>query len=195
MARTPSRMKDLGSIAYPFTLKDSFEKTFILNDSRGKPLLIMFICNHCPFVKHIFNEIIAVGNFYQKKGFSVYAINSNDYASYPDDSPENMKKEVTERSMEFPYLVDEDQTIAKKYEAACTPDFFIYDETHKLIYRGQFDASRPGNDVPVTGDDLKFALDQWVQKKEVVNNQKPSLGCNIKWKSGKEPDYYLNPTN
>jgi len=142
----------------------------------------MFLCNHCPFVKHVRGELAALGRDYQARGVGVVAINSNDYIAYPADSPDLMRKESAEAGYTFPYLVDESQSVAKAFAAACTPDFFLFDATAKLVYRGQLDGSRPGNEVPVTGRDLRLALDSLLAGKPVSENQIPSLGCNIKWK-------------
>jgi len=143
----------------------------------------MFICNHCPFVKHVREELARLGRDYRSKGVEIVAINSNDVANYPDDSPEKMKDEVAQAGYTFPYLFDETQDVARAYEAACTPDFFLFDRRHQLVYRGQLDDSRPGNGVPVTGKDLRRAIDAVLAGQPVDQNQMPSMGCNIKWKA------------
>jgi thiol-disulfide isomerase/thioredoxin len=175
-----------------------------LSDFAGaRALLVMFICNHCPFVKHIAHGLVDLGNVYQSKGVAVVAINSNDVEKHPDDRinsndvekhpddrPLMMAEEVVSRGYTFPYLFDETQETAKAYRAACTPDFFVYDQDRKLVYRGQLDDSRPSNDMPVTGADLRAALDAVIEGRPVNEDQKPSIGCNIKWKPGNEPDYF-----
>ena len=158
--------------------------------SSERATLVMFICNHCPFVKHVADQLAALGNEYQAKGVAVIAISSNDVSSHPDDSAAKMVEEAKLRGYEFPYLYDETQEVAKSYKAACTPDFFLFDGDRKLVYRGQLDGSRPGNDVPVTGKDLRAALDAVMGPGRVPDEQIPSLGCNIKWKPGNAPDYF-----
>ncbi|MFA3783482.1 thioredoxin family protein [Melioribacteraceae bacterium 4301-Me] len=184
MAATPSAMIELGTTAPHFNLPDTISgKSMDLDELKSKhATVVMFICNHCPYVKHILSELVKLTNEYIQKGISFIAINSNDVISYPEDSPENMKKLAQEMGFAFPYLYDETQQVAKAYHAECTPDFFVYDKDLKLVYRGQFDDSRPKNNIPVTGKDLKNALDCILQGKEVDKNQKPSIGCNIKWK-------------
>lgn len=150
----------------------------------------MFICNHCPYVKHVRGELAKIGREYQAKDVAVIAINSNDATKYPADSPEKMKQESQEAGYTFPYLFDETQEIAKTYRAACTPDFFLFDGKQKLVYRGQLDDSRPGNNVPVTGKDLRAALEAVLSGQPVSPKQTPSMGCNIKWKPGNEPAYF-----
>lgn len=184
MARTPSNMLPLGTKASDFKLKDvqtgSF-KTF--NDVSGsKGTLVMFICNHCPFVKHIEDELVKLGLDYMNKGIGVVAISSNDIEKYPADSPEKMKELAEEKGYSFPYLFDETQSVAKSYDAACTPDFYLYDAEAKLAYRGQLDDSRPGSEIPVTGKDLRAAIEAVIAGRTPGTDQKPSLGCNIKWK-------------
>ncbi|HTV63863.1 MAG TPA: thioredoxin family protein [Verrucomicrobiae bacterium] len=190
MAMTPSTMLALGTPAPDFKLPDTGGKMVSLSDFRGKPVLVMFICNHCPFVKHIRSGLAKLGHDYQSRGVGMAAICSNDVANYPDDSPERMKEEARAAGYVFPYLYDESQSVAKAYRAACTPDFYLFDTEHRLVYRGQFDDSRPGNALPVSGKDLRAALDAVLTGKEVSQNQKPSIGCNIKWKTGQEPDYF-----
>lgn len=192
MAQTPSTMSlPLGADAPDFTLPDPSGKLFSLADFKGAPAcLVMFLCNHCPFVVHIREELARLAKEYQKRGVAIVGINANDVARYPDDSPEKMAELSREVGFSFPYLYDETQATAKAYRAACTPDFFLFDRKLKLVYRGQFDDSRPGNGIPVTGLDLRAALDSVVAAKPVAGRQKPSIGCNIKWKVGKEPDYF-----
>jgi peroxiredoxin len=191
MAATPSTMLPLGTPAPPFALPDTNGRTVSLDDFAGAPaLLVMFICNHCPFVKHIASELAALGRAYQERGAAIVAINANDVANYPDDRPEKMAAEVDSRGYTFPYLYDESQEIAKAYRAACTPDFYVFDNDQKLIYRGQVDDSRPGNGVPVTGSDLRAALDAALAGTAPAAEQKPSIGCNIKWKAGNAPEYF-----
>lgn len=191
MAKTESTMLKLGSKVPKFNLKN-FDGSFVeIDQYKNKSLFIMFICNHCPFVKHLEHKLAELGNLYLQKGVGVIAINSNDPVDYPEDSPEKMKEKVKELGYKFPYLFDSDQEIAKKFQAACTPDFYIFDKNHELVYRGQFDDSRPGNNIPVTGKNIIEALDALIIGKKINSDQKPSLGCNIKWKSGNEPNYYL----
>ena len=189
MAMTPSTMLLLGTTAPDFKLPDTNSNAVTLSDFRGKPLLVMFICNHCPFVKHIRAALAKLGKDYQSRA-GIVAISSNDVDNYPDDSPAKMKSEAKSAGYTFPYLFDESQAVAKAYRAACTPDFYLFDASHKLVYRGQFDDSRPGNGIPVTGKDLRAALDAVLSGKTVSQDQKPSIGCNIKWKAGQEPDYF-----
>lgn len=193
MVKTASTMLPLGIPAPDFQLVNVDGRTLSLADFRGQPaLVVMFICNHCPFVKHLATELARFATDYQARGAAVIAINSNDTASHPDDSPERMIHEVEERGYTFPYLFDEDQSVAKSYHAACTPDFFVFDKDQRLVYRGQFDASRPGNDVPVTGADLRRAVDCVLAGQPLTGEQRPSIGCNIKWRTGQEPNYF-NP--
>lgn len=189
MALTPSTMPELGREAPLFSLPDTQGNTVSLADfSQAPALVVMFICNHCPYVKHIRKQLAEIGSEFQKKGVAVVAINSNDIENYPEDSPEKMAAEVRQYGYTFPYLLDESQQIAKAYEAACTPDFFVYDSSQKLAYRGQFDESRPGNSIPVTGSHLRQAVEA-VLAGQAIEQQVPSIGCNIKWKSGNEPNY------
>jgi peroxiredoxin len=192
MARTPSTMLELGTPAPDFSLPEpATGKIMSLADFRGAPgLLVIFMCNHCPYVKHIRHALADFAREYQPKGLKIVGINANDADNYPDDSPAKMVEEVNELNLTFPYLYDENQAVAKAYRAACTPDLYLFDAAQKLIYRGQFDASRPGNNIPVTGADLRAAVDALFAGKPVSTDQKPSLGCNIKWKPGNEPDYY-----
>ena len=184
-------MLSLGAKAPDFALPDTEGRLVRLSDFQGAPaLLVIFMCNHCPYVKHIADELARFAKEYQAKGVAIVGINSNDAANYPDDSLEKMREEVKLRGYTFPYLYDETQEVAKAYRAACTPDFFLFDKEHRLVYRGQFDDSRPSNGVPVTGKDLRAALDAVLSGKPVPPDQKPSLGCNIKWKPGNEPEYF-----
>ncbi len=192
MVKTASTMLPLGTQAPDFSLVNTDSQTVSLSDFSGKPaLLVMFICNHCPFVKHIAEELSVLGREYQSRGAGIVAISSNDSTKHPEDSPEQMVHESENRGYVFPYLFDEDQAVAKAYKAACTPDFFLFDGEQKLAYRGQLDASRPGNGIPVTGTDLRSALDAILSGQPVTENQIPSIGCNIKWVESKEPEYFL----
>ena len=190
MVATASTMTPLGTQAPEFTLPDTAGGTRSLSDFSGVPLLVMFICNHCPFVKHIAAKLADLGHEYQARGFGIVAINSNDAAKYAEDGPEKMAEEARCRGYSFPYLFDESQDVARAYTAACTPDFFVYDGDHRLVYRGQLDDSRPGNEIPVTGADLRAALDAVIEGRPALTEQKPSVGCNIKWKPGNEPGYF-----
>ncbi len=193
MVAVNSVMVPIGTEAPDFQLKDTSGKIVRRDDFRGKRgLLVMFICNHCPFVKHIQSELVKLTIEYQEKGIGILGINSNDADKYPEDSPEKMREEIKKAGYTFPYLYDETQEVAKKYKAACTPDFFLFDENFKLVYRGQFDDSRPGNGKLITGIDLRTALDCLLQNKPIPEHQKPSIGCNIKWKPGNEPEYFLS---
>lgn len=191
MARTPSTMLELGTPAPAFSLPEpATGKVVSLEDFAERPILIAFICNHCPYVIHIHERLVQLAQEYQQQGVAVVAINSNDVATYPDDSPEKMAEQAKTHAYSFPYLFDDSQAIAKAYQAACTPDLYLFDRHHKLFYRGQFDDSRPSNDEPVTGTDLRHALDRMLESMYPPAEQKPSLGCNIKWKEGNEPDYF-----
>lgn len=191
MALTPSTMLELGTEAPDFSLPDSEKHVFHLAEVRGKkPFLVMFICNHCPYVKHIEKELSSLTREAQEKGMAVFGINSNDTVSYPEDSPEKMSLEKKRLGYTFPYLVDSSQKVAKAYQAACTPDFFLFDKNAKLVYRGQFDESRPGNQIPVTGSDLRKAIEAVLKNEKPAANQRPSIGCNIKWKKGNAPEYF-----
>src|SRR5271154_1716856 len=190
MVLTQSTMLPLGSQAPDFTLPNSDSREVSLSDFAGAPaLLVIFMCNHCPFVKHVAAGLAQLGRDYQAKGVAVVGINSNNPITHPGDSPEQMVHEAENRGYTFPYLFDETQEVAKAYRAACTPDFYVFDQDQKLVYRGQLDGSRPGNPVPVTGKDLRSALDAVLAGKPVSDDQRPSIGCNIKWKRGNEPDY------
>ena len=191
MALTPSTMLPLGTAAPDFKLPDTNGKIVSPADFKDKPaLLVVFICNHCPYVKHIRTGLAQLGREYLPRGAAIVGINSNDVANYPEDSPVKMKEEVKSAGYRFPYLYDESQAVAKAYRAACTPDLYLFDRNQKLVYRGQFDDSRPGNVIPVTGKDLRAALDAVLAGKPIPPDQKASVGCNIKWKSGNEPDYF-----
>ncbi|HSJ23542.1 MAG TPA: thioredoxin family protein [Longimicrobiales bacterium] len=191
MARTPSTMLELGTPAPDFTLPDTDGGTVSLDDYADAPaLLVMFLCNHCPFVKHVRDELARLGRDYGSRGVAIVAISSNDPAAYPDDSPERMREEKRDAGYTFPYLFDGTQQVASAYRAACTPDFFLFDADRRLVYRGQLDDSRPGNDVPVTGSDLRVALDAVLDGRPVPADQTPSLGCNIKWRAGNEPAWW-----
>lgn len=192
MARTPTVSIPLGYQAPDFLLPDVVSgKKMKWADIQGrKATVVMFICNHCPFVIHVMDELIRVGEDYRHQGVGFVAISSNDVENYPDDSPEKMRQLAQEKAFPFPYLYDESQAVAKAYTAACTPDISVFDSSDRCVYRGQLDSSRPGNEIPVTGADLRHALDMLVAGKPVPTEQTPSLGCNIKWKPGNEPDYY-----
>jgi len=190
MAVIASTMLPLGTSAPYFNLPDTQDRLVSIDDFKhSKALLVVFMCNHCPFVKHILKDFVKLVKEYQPKGVAVVGINSNDVESFPEDSPSMMKKLVKEMDFTFPYLYDENQEVAKKYRAACTPDFFLFDGERKLVYRGQMDDSRPGNNIPITGSDLRAAINAVLTGNQVSKRQKPSMGCNIKWKTGNEPDY------
>jgi len=184
MSMTPSNMIPLGSLAPDFSLPDTVSgKDVSLSDIRSDAAtVVMFICNHCPFVKHIQAELVRLANDYSTKGVSFAAISSNDVANYPADSPDKMKKDAERLGYSFPYLYDKTQAVAKAYDAACTPDFYIFDKELKLTYRGQLDDSRPGSGIPVDGRDMRTALDAMLSGEPVTADQKPSVGCNIKWR-------------
>ncbi len=184
MARTPSNMLPLGTIAPDFTLPDVISgKNISLKEfASDKATVVMFICNHCPYVVHVLDGILKLANDYRLQGISFVAISSNDVENYPQDSPEKMKELAFKNNFPFPYLYDESQEVARAYDAACTPDFYVFDNLLKLVYRGQMDGARPSNDIPVTGEDLRKALDAVLKGEEVFGEQRPSLGCNIKWK-------------
>ena len=191
MALTLSTMLPLGTTAPDFRLPDTNGKTISLADLQDKPaLLVIFMCNHCPYVKHIRAGLAQLARDYLPRGAAMVGINSNDVANYPEDSPAKMAQEVKSAGYLFPYLYDETQAAAKAYRAACTPDIYLFDQGRKLAYRGQFDDSRPGNGISVTGKDLRAALDAVLADKPVPAQQTPSIGCNIKWKPGNEPEYF-----
>ena len=188
MAMTPSTMLPLGTLAPNFRLLDTEKQWVSRDDFRGKrALLVMFICNHCHFVKHVAGELAQLGRDYLPKGVGIVAINANDAVAYPDDAPPRMREEKQQRGYEFPYLFDEAQTVAVAFQAACTPDFYLFDEDLKLSYRGRFDDARPKNSNPITGKDLRKACENLFKGKEQETNQFPSMGCGIKWKAGNEP--------
>ncbi|WP_109300513.1 thioredoxin family protein [Aquimarina sp. AU474] len=185
MARTPSNMLALGTKAPDFTLIDTItnDPVSLKNIQGEKGTVVMFICNHCPFVIHVNEEIVRIANDYRVQGFGFVAISSNDVENYPQDGPKEMWKTARKNNYTFPYLYDETQEVAKAYDAACTPDFYLFDAELKLIYRGQLDDSRPGNGIPVNGRDLRQAVDAVLRNAKVSEEQKPSIGCNIKWKN------------
>jgi peroxiredoxin len=188
---TASTMLPLGTTAPDFRLPDTTGAIVGLGDFSSAPaLLIAFICNHCPYVKHIRSGWAAFAREYQAKGLAIIGINSNDADEYPEDSPKKMVDEARTAGYVFPYVYDDTQAVAKAYRAACTPDFFLFDSRRRLVYRGQFDDSRPGNNAPVTGKDLRAACDAVLDGRAVPATQRPSAGCNIKWKPGNEPDYF-----
>ena len=191
MVRTPSTMLPLGTPAPDFELPNVDGRMVSYADAAGpRGTVVMFICNHCPFVKHVADQLAALGRDYMPQGIGFAAVSSNDVSSHPADSPEQMVAEAEERGYPFPYLYDETQEVAKAYRAACTPDFYAFDSEGKLVYRGQLDPSRPGSDVPVTGADLRRSLDALLAGSLPVTDQVASLGCNIKWKAGNEPPYF-----
>jgi peroxiredoxin len=190
MVQTASTMLALGTEAPNFSLPTPDGRYVTRDDAAGSMgLLVMFICNHCPYVVHVREQLAKIAREYAAKGIGIVAISSNDVENYPDDSPEKMAEKATEWGFTFPYLYDESQAVAKAYTAACTPDLFLFDGSLKLVYRGQLDGSRPKNDVPVTGGDLRAALDALLKGQRIPDDQLPSLGCNIKWKAGNEPAY------
>lgn len=190
MVMTASTMLELGTLAPDFSLPDTEGNIVSLGDFKDAlAFLVIFMCNHCPFVKHVLKPMVELIKEYQEKGVTVVGINSNDVVNYPEDRPEMMAKISKEAGFTFPYLYDETQEVAKAYHAACTPDFFLFDGERKLVYRGQMDDSRPGNNAPITGADLRGALDAVLKGKQIPTEQKPSIGCNIKWKRGNEPEY------
>lgn len=193
MVRTASTMLPLGTTAPDFSLPDYDGKTVSLSDFQGrKALLVVFMCNHCPFVKHVAPELAKMTDEYQQLGVGVVGISSNDIANHPDDAPDKMKVEAAQQGYHFPYLYDADQRVATAYRAACTPDFYVFDADFKLVYRGQMDDTRPKQGTVPTGRDLRAALDALLARKEIPQPQRPSIGCNIKWKTGAEPGYF-NP--
>jgi peroxiredoxin len=191
VARLYSRMLPLGTPASRFAVRDTVTgRTVALEDFASSPaLLIAFICNHCPFVKHILDEFVAFARDFGPRGLAVVAISSNDAAGYPDDAPAEMTRIATLKGFTFPFLYDESQELAKAYQAICTPDLFLFDRDRRLAYRGQFDGSRPGNNIPVTGSDLRAAAETLLRGEPVSPEQTPSVGCSIKWKPGQEPDW------
>lgn len=193
MVKTASTMLPLGTQAPGFSLVNVDGRTVSLADLQDAPaLLVIFMCNHCPYVIHVAPELARLAREYQEKGVAIVGINSNDVSSYPQDSPEQMIHEMDTRGYTFPYLFDETQEVARAYRAACTPDFFVFDKDQRLVYRGQLDSSRPDSGIPLTGEDLRRALDAVLAGQPAPTEQTPSLGCNIKWRSGNEPEYF-NP--
>lgn len=190
MVKTASTMLPLGTLAPEFSLPNVDGSTVSNADFEGKPLLVIFMCNHCPFVIHLREHLASFANEYQAKGLGIVGISSNDVVGYPQDGPEKMAEEAQSAGYTFPYLYDATQDVAKTYKAACTPDFFLFDADHRLVYRGQFDDSRPGNNVAVTGNDMRTACDAVLANQQVPTEQKPSIGCNIKWKEGSAPEYF-----
>jgi peroxiredoxin len=191
MVKTASTMMPLGTVAPHFSLVNVDGRTVSLDDLADAPaLVVVFMCNHCPFVKHIAFQLAAFARECQERGAAVVGINSNDAATHPQDSPEQMVHEAESQGYTFPYLYDETQEVAQAYHAACTPDFFLFDGQRRLVYRGQFDGSRPGNGLPVTGDDLRRAVQAVLSGTEMPAPQTPSIGCNIKWRAGGEPAYF-----
>lgn len=195
MAQTPSTMLDLGTPLHDFSLPDTDgddqSRMVSTTDFKNAPaLLVMFLSNHCPFVKHVADELAKLTAEYMERGVAVVAVSSNDVSKYPADGEREMRAEKALRNYRFPYLYDESQAVAKQFRAACTPDFYVFDERRLLVYRGQMDASRPGNGIAVTGSDLRAALAAVLSGKAVDSTQRPSIGCNIKWKKGQEPDYF-----
>jgi peroxiredoxin len=195
MAATPSTMLDLGTPAPGFSLVDVVSGRVISLDTYRdkKALVVMFICHHCPFVKHVRTELARLGADYEKQDVGIVAICSNDPAVSPDDSPEGLKRMAAEWGLNYPVCFDATQAVAKSYMAACTPDFFVFNQDRKLVYRGQLDDSRPSNSIAVTGADLRAAIDALLAGHMPAENQKASIGCNIKWRAGNEPAYYLLP--
>jgi peroxiredoxin len=183
-------MLSLGTRAPDFSLPNVDGRKVSRTDFAGRPLLVVFMCNHCPFVIHIRPGLKAFSDEYQAKGLGIVGISSNDVTTHPQDGPEQMQAEARSAGYTFPYLYDADQSVARAYRAACTPDLFLFDADHSLVYRGQFDSSRPGNGLPVTGADLRAACDAVLAGQPVSGEQRPSIGCNIKWKAGHEPEYY-----
>jgi len=191
MSLTPSTMLELGTSAPDFSLPDTEGRTRTLSEfADSKGLLVVFMCNHCPYVKHIQHALAALADEYMAKGIAVVGISSNSVESHPQDGPDAMRQEAARVGYHFPYLYDATQEIAKAYRAACTPDIFLFDQSRRLVYRGQFDDSRPGNNLPVTGADLRAALDVLLEDKPPLAEQKASIGCNIKWIAGNEPEYF-----
>lgn len=192
MVKTLSTMLPLGTKAPDFSLEDvvSGDKISLKTFVDKKALLVMFICVHCPFVKHLQEALAALGKEYVDKGLGIVAISANDITTHPGDAPDKMKEMAATLGFNFPFCYDESQEVAKAYTAACTPDFFLFDSNNILVYRGQFDDSRPGNDIAITGKDLKAAIEDVLRDRKVDTQQKPSIGCNIKWKAGNEPPYF-----
>ena len=192
MVKTASTMLSLGTQAPDFSLANVDGRMVSRSDFVGQPLLVVFMCNHCPFVVHVRQALREFGVEYQTKGLAMVGISSNDELVYPQDGPDRMKTEAKSAGYTFPYLFDATQDVAKAYCAACTPDIFLFDSQHALVYRGQFDSSRPGNGLPVTGEDLRAAADAVLAGRAITAEQRPSIGCNIKWKTGGEPEYFTS---
>ncbi|MDX1639787.1 MAG: thioredoxin family protein [Balneolaceae bacterium] len=192
MSETPSTMLELGTKAPDFSLPDvvTGEQVSLSDFENSEAFLVIFMCNHCPYVKNIKEALVDFANDYDEDELGIVAVSSNDVENYPDDSPEKMAEDADRFGYPFPYLYDETQEVAHAYQAACTPDLFLFDSDRELVYRGQFDDSRPGNNKPVTGNDLREAVDRLLEDGSVVEDQKPSMGCNIKWKKGNEPAYF-----
>lgn len=191
MAQTPSTMLDIGTQAPDFSLPDPASgKQVSLSDYAGRPLLVVFSCNHCPYVLHIIDSFSGFANAIQKRDVGVVMICANDAAAYPQDGPEKMAEFARRHGFEFPYLYDESQQVARAYQAACTPDLYLFDASHRLVYRGQYDGSRPGNEIAVDGADLRAAVEALLANEDISSEQTPSVGCNIKWRAGNEPDYF-----
>jgi thiol-disulfide isomerase/thioredoxin len=192
MVATPSTMLPLGTTIPDFSLQNAADGSLVgpADFESNEALLVTFICNHCPFVKHVKDQLTRLAKDYLPKGVGIIAINSNDIGSYPQDGPDHMRELAESEGWAFPFLLDEGQDVAKAFNAACTPDFFLFDRERRLVYRGQMDDSRPGNDIPVTGKDLRRAIDAVLAGGPVSQDQRPSVGCNIKWKPGNEPQYF-----
>ena len=191
MSETPSTMLEIGSQAQEFSLPEPATGNQVnLSDFQGKPLLVVFSCNHCPYVLHIIDSFTEFARAARQRGLAVVMISANDVNGYPADGPEKMAELARTAGFDFPYLYDESQQVARAYRAACTPDFFLFDAAHQLVYRGQYDGSRPGNKLPVNGSDMKAAVDALLSDTAIPGEQIPSVGCNIKWRSGNQPDYF-----
>jgi peroxiredoxin len=191
MSETPSTMLEIGTQAPDFSLPDPASgATVSRSDYAGRPLLVVFSCNHCPYVLHIIDSFTGFANALPERGVGVVMISANDVANYPQDGPREMAEFARQHGLEFPYLYDESQQVARAYKAACTPDLYLFDAEHRLVYRGQYDASRPGNSIAVDGSDLKAAVDDLLSGREISAEQIPSVGCNIKWRAGNEPEYF-----
>ncbi|MCG6888184.1 MAG: thioredoxin family protein [Gammaproteobacteria bacterium] len=188
MVQTPSTMLDLGTSAPAFSLPEPLTGNQVsLSEQQGKPLLVVFSCNHCPYVLHVIDSFVSFANSAHRRGLAVVMISANDAAGYPQDGPAKMAEFARARGFEFPYLYDQTQQVAAAYQAACTPDFYLFDKAHRLVYRGQYDDSRPGNHEPITGKDLQAAVNSVLAGDDISGEQIPSVGCNIKWRAGNEP--------